>query len=132
GREATFGRLGECTRQLPHPGIELVHCVVALQPDADVFWLADRGTPGGTWVNRRRVAAHRLASGDLVQVGPYAWTFSAADGFLVPAPPIAGVAMEARDLALGQRLAVPALHIGAGQFVAIIGASGAGKSTLLK
>lgn len=131
--EITFGRLAGCKEQLAHPNVEPCHCVVVQQPGTDTFWLADCRTRRGTWVNGRRIVAHRLSSGDLIQVGPYAWTFSAADGFLLPAPGIPGVEVCVADMALPRgRLTVPSLRIPRGQLLAVCGRSGSGKSSLLK
>jgi ABC-type multidrug transport system ATPase subunit len=129
--ELSFGRLQSCGRQLAHPEIDETHFVIAGQAAANRFWLVDCSR-GGTFVNRALVDVHRLESGDLIQAGPYAWSFSAADGYLVPASRIDGVTVAVRGLELSGRLDVPALDVAAGDFVAITGKSGAGKSSLLK
>jgi ABC-type multidrug transport system ATPase subunit len=129
--ELTFGRLQSCGRQLAHPEIDETHFVIAGQATTSQFWLVDCSR-GGTFVNRAAVNVHRLESGDLIQAGPYAWSFSAADGYLVPASRIDGATVAVRGLELPGRLDVPALDVAAGEFVAITGKSGAGKSSLLK
>ena len=58
------------------------HCLIVRQPPSkgrDAFWIIDAGSRDGTYVNRQRIRSHRLRNGDLVQVGPYAWTFSGPD-----------------------------------------------------
>ena len=58
----------------------------------------------GTFVNRRRVVAVELRAGDLLQIGPFAWSFSAVDGQLVPLAPVAGVGLQLVDLHVTGRL----------------------------
>lgn len=133
-RANTLGRSSESTLPVYHSTVELRHCVFVRQPRTGDYWLADCGTPGGTWLNRQRITSARLGDGDLIQVGQFAWMFNAADGYLVPVSPIEGVRVELRaGVALRGRIGpLPDLEIPSGQFVAITGSSGAGKSTLLK
>lgn len=133
-RANTLGRSSESTLPVYHSTVELQHCVFVRQPQTGDYWLADCGTPGGTWLNRQRITSARLGDGDLIQVGQFAWMFNAADGYLVPVSPIAGVRVElSAGVAVSGRLGpLPDIEIPAGQFVAITGSSGAGKSTLLK
>jgi hypothetical protein len=75
-------------------GVTMDHCVVVPQPGSGHYWLADAGSTQGTFVNRHSVRSVRLQSGDLLQIGPYAWIFSGEDGYLVPVSHIAGVSLE--------------------------------------
>ncbi|MFT5328076.1 MAG: ABC-type lipoprotein export system ATPase subunit [Planctomycetaceae bacterium] len=133
-RATTLGRSSESTLPVHHSSVEFQHCVFVRQPVTGDYWLADRGAGGGTWLNRQRIASARLADGDLIQAGRFAWAFNTADGYLVPVDAIDGVRVDLRSgVGLSDRLGPLAdVEIPTGQFVAITGSSGAGKSTLLK
>lgn len=118
--------------QLADPGVDLHHALITRQPGTRHYWLADLGSRGGTFVNRRRIVVRRLEAGDLVQIGPFAWNFSREDGWLVPADAIQGVELRLEGVGVRGRLQPLDLRIPRGQLVAVIGPSGAGKSTLLK
>jgi ABC-type multidrug transport system ATPase subunit len=130
--EITLGRLDDCKRPLPDGRVEVRHAVIVRQRSKDRYWLVDCRTVAGTFVNRKRILTHALTSGDLVQIGPFAWTFNQSDGFLVPASPLHGVELAVRNFSIAHRLKIPQLTIKPREFVAIAGKSGAGKSTLLK
>ncbi len=68
---------------------------------------------------------------NVTEIGPYAWTFHQADGYLLPARKIEGVSLRLRNVE-GRNIAIDSLEIPRGQFVAVIGKSGIGKTTLLK
>lgn len=138
-REVILGRdIQQCTHSLHHEQIERLHCVIVRQPGSEgarnnSYWIADAGTSSGTYINNQRIWCQRLASGDFVQIGPFAWTFS-RDGFLVPAPPVCGIGLILQGVRLYiHKFAEPLdLQIRKGEFVAVVGRSGEGKSTLLK
>src|SRR2546430_6081109 len=52
------------------PGLSRKHARVVRSAD-DAFWIEDLGSTNGTYVGSRRVIRARLASGDLVQLGPH-------------------------------------------------------------
>lgn len=116
--------------------VEIAHAVVVRRerkPDAAEWehWVFDCCSRTGTFVNGQPVAAHRLESGDLLQIGPWAWDFNAEHQQLEPVGPISGVEVCFEDVAVDGRLAPISRVIRPGEFIAITGPSGAGKSTLL-
>lgn len=128
------------TYSLPDPSIGPIHALVVPWRDFNEpttaiprFFCVDCGTEVGTFVNHRLITSIELMSGDFIQIGPYAWTFSGSDGHLIPLSPIAGLGIEITNLQVEQRLGPHFdLSIQPGEFVAVVGPSGAGKSTLLK
>jgi ABC transport system ATP-binding/permease protein len=131
GREIEVGRSPDCAICRVHPQVELKHCVIARSPTGSEYWIADLRTETGTWVNRAPVTIGRINSGDLIQVGPFAFALNGTDGFLVPVAGIPGAELHVENLDVG-RLRIERLTIPAGQFIAVTGPSGSGKSTLLK
>jgi ABC-type lipoprotein export system ATPase subunit len=113
------------------PRVEPAHCLIC-RGDRENFWVVDKGTAAGTFLNCCAVVAARLQSGDILQLGRFAWIYNAADHFLVPLDRIAGAAIEARGVALARRIEPLDLTIPGGQFVAIVGPSNSGKSSLLR
>ncbi len=132
-RETALGRLDQHgIKQLSHVAVEEQHCIIVHRPGTASFYIVDRRTASGTFVNRRPVLVRCLQGGDLVQVGPFAWIFNEVDGFFVPTEGIVGADVKITGLRVPNRLGIDSLHIPAKRFVAIVGASGAGKSTLIK
>lgn len=117
--------------------IEMCHAVIVAQDPYDLKnsrrWVADCNSAIGTFVNRHRVLAKLLEPGDFVQIGPFAWVYSAEEGRLLPEQPIEGVSVRlCKAIAgTGQMQSLNG-SIHAGQFVAITGKKGSGKSTLMK
>ena len=68
---AEIGRSAHTDWSLPDPAISSVHCDVTFRDSA--YWLADRGSTNGTFVNgaQRLTAPCRLADGDEVAIGRY-------------------------------------------------------------
>ena len=139
GTVATIGRDPAGTYCLPSPLVSWHHA--RLQRDPSGILIEDLDSTNGTYINlERRKRIHRLATGDQVQIGPYAFTFDGVRLILeASAGPQAGLRVEALDLvrtAHGSQKTVLLDHITLtvqpGQFVTIIGGNGAGKSTLLK
>lgn len=77
--EVTIGRAESCDIGLfGDAGVEKLHARI-LQRGGE-YYLADAGSPGGTFVNGRRVAEPvRLRSGDLIQLGKSALRFRAIE-----------------------------------------------------
>lgn len=141
--------------------VELTHAHFAWNRAGGCAWLVDAGSAGGTFVNRKRIRACSLRSGDLLQIGPFAWQFSTPrhhpdEAFLLPAQAIPGCRLQLRGVSVPQsrslgemllntlqpgrapaaprrnRLDSIDLDVVPGEFLAIIGPSGGGKSTLVK
>lgn len=129
GRDSTPGALDQLYVCDAH--VSWRHCLI-VKEQAEIYWIIDLGTPGGTYVNGTCTLAARLQPGDIVQVGDHGWIYIAEDRSLIPLEPIAGSAITIRELEVTGRLQSTSLDIPSGQFVAVVGPSGAGKSTLLK
>jgi ABC-type multidrug transport system ATPase subunit len=123
-----------CDLTVVGKGVETQHCLIvcASNDREQNWWVVDLGSETGTFVNGQSILAHRLQGGDLIQVGHYAWQFSASDGFIVPVGPVDGVTLHLKDVAVPERLESVDLTFQPRQLVALVGPSGAGKSTLVR
>ena len=72
-KELTIGRSPDCDVFLDDVTVSRVHALVRPRPDG--VWIEDQGSLNGTFINRRRVDAARLADADEVQIGKYRLTF---------------------------------------------------------
>ncbi len=116
--------------------VDAVHALIAQEPSGarggePHVWIVDCDSKHGTFVNRKAILAHRLQSGDLVQIGALAWIYSREEVALIPADAIAGVSVEVDAVSVTGRLDELSLSINAGEFIGVTGLSGAGKSTML-
>jgi len=76
---ATIGRGQENTVRLDDLSVSRRHARIAYRQGG--YWLSDLGSMGGTWVNGTRLSApHRLAAGQLIDIGLCRLTVSAAGG----------------------------------------------------
>ncbi|HUG92781.1 MAG TPA: adenylate/guanylate cyclase domain-containing protein [Planctomycetaceae bacterium] len=71
----TLGRSPECTVVFPDtiPGISRHHATITR--DAQGWIVSDAGSRNGTFVNQTAVKRHRLADGDVVNLGPLTLSF---------------------------------------------------------
>lgn len=116
-----------------HPDVESKHALVLrVYHSEEHTWIVDQNSTQGTFVNGRRVVARELHQGDIVQIGPFAWQYSARDGMLDPVDAIHGEEIQLTDVQVRKRLGPITRTINAGQLVAIVGKSGSGKTTLVK
>ncbi|MCX7422129.1 MAG: ATP-binding cassette domain-containing protein [Planctomycetia bacterium] len=135
----------------PQYELDEIHCSLAFQQDEDdksnsAVWIVDNCSKLGTFVNRQRVRAKLLQSGDLIQVGSFSWTFNQEEFksnkttsrscWLTPVRHLCGIGLELDGYQIrsfkSKNLSPLSFSIPPGQFWAIRGPSGVGKSTLLK
>ncbi|HEX6123399.1 MAG TPA: FHA domain-containing protein, partial [Ktedonobacterales bacterium] len=139
GAVAVIGRDPASDYCLPNPLVSWRHAQLSRDATGGVT-LEDLDSTNGTYVNLSRITQpHRLAVGDVVQIGPYHFTFDGARLQLPEEPgPRVGLRLEALDLVRtvhsGQTTLLDhvSVTIEPGQFVTIIGGNGAGKTTLLR
>jgi len=69
-----IGRSDRCDIALPSSDVSRRHCLVEKQLDA--WWVYDRSSKHGTYVNGDRVSHHRLEDGDVITIGDFTASFS--------------------------------------------------------
>ena len=75
GREYTLGRSKRCDIHVSGEQASRAHCHVIFE---DGYWvLRDLGSSNGTFVNDRRVGAHRLQPDDVIRAGETVLRFEA-------------------------------------------------------
>src|SRR5262245_54058984 len=83
----SVGRAPDNDLSLPSNQVSRRHAEIRIEKEGPVF--IDVGSKLGTFINRRQLPAqqpHLLASGDVIQIGPYLITYQAAaqDSFTEP------------------------------------------------
>ena len=69
GERTTIGRTPEADVFLDDLSVSREHAVIV--DTVDGLYIDDLDSRNGTFVNRRRIAAHLLADGDEIQIGIY-------------------------------------------------------------
>lgn len=73
GRDVVLGSGARAVLRLDDPSIGARHLLLVPRPDG--FMVKDLGSPGGTYVNDKRVTEYALRDGDLLQVGRHLFRF---------------------------------------------------------
>jgi hypothetical protein len=77
-RLTRIGRNGENDIVLNNERVSRLHAEVLYEsgPKGDVFWIVDKGSRNGVWVNKRRVKdSTEIKSGDVIRIGRQDFTF---------------------------------------------------------
>jgi ABC-type multidrug transport system ATPase subunit/ABC-type multidrug transport system permease subunit len=128
----SIGRAAECDLVLDSPLVSRHHA--RLERSGSTHLLSDLGSTNGTYVNSRRIDRAELHAGDVVQLGPYRFTYQ--PGQLSHVSSLQRGRLEALHLTRridGGQLILNdvSLALASREFVAIVGGSGSGKTTLL-
>jgi pSer/pThr/pTyr-binding forkhead associated (FHA) protein len=73
GERMTIGRSPDAAVFLDDVTVSRNHALLVKRRDG--LYIDDLGSLNGTYVNRRRIESHKLASGDDLQVGKYKLTY---------------------------------------------------------
>jgi hypothetical protein len=87
-----IGQAEGCDVRLNVEGVSPLHCGIFADPHGPV--LRDLESETGTLVNGERVATHRLADGDLLEVGPFQFAVSLGPPPTAEAPAAGAVSLE--------------------------------------
>ncbi len=74
-----LGRSRATDGHLLDPHVSRVHCQV--QPEGEMLTLIDFDSPGGTFVNGKRISRHTLQPGDIIRIGNTRLQFVADGNF---------------------------------------------------
>jgi hypothetical protein len=73
GDRTTIGRSPDCDIFLDDVTVSRKHAVLVQKDDA--YYIEDKGSLNGTFLNRRRIESGRLENGDELQIGKYKLSF---------------------------------------------------------
>lgn len=135
GRSVIVGRESDCDITVDHPQVSRHHAKITLQMGG--ILVEDLRSTNGTFVNGKRVVRELMGEGDILGIGPVAFSISPKMGTIVEERlPGEGVRLDGRKLTRvlksGKCILPPTdLTIMPGEFMGILGASGSGKTTLM-